>query len=578
MIICSKTVSPIENRPLQFKAGEELPARDSFCESPVEKEKPVLDSPKILELQRINNAGIDTDWGFGSNENAFNRVIQKAAADKWGDYKPSLPPILVKSMIARESAFNPSACSPTGYLGLMQLGKEEAVSQGLSLDPVDERLNPEKNINAGVGIFKIKHSVVSNPLSFYPNETWAKSVATFYGEKGEPTEQQKWFLSLAAYNGGGGTVLRSMNHAMQKGKDPREWKNLVEPKDSPKDSPLYKGITEIYGDKYALPKYNEMARYPVLIMQRAGLIDSATVHSMDVFPSDYEKGDDVSIPVVNVAEMIQKIKSGELKSDKELSDPLPAVLLPGTREVVDESRDSVTPPAPGKERTFGHNRKDGALFDKSGNWADIGTAVAANQLSGMSDAQMAEFTAATGVIPADITPGEASIMLLSPTEDWDKMDAPKPPVTYKEIDYSKIGNVKITPKWIVMHYTGGVKDSAKGVWNWFDQKKGVPSTQFIVSREGDIIQTMPETQKCVGTLDFNSESVQIEVCGNFRLEKETEAEFNTTVALVKYLQKKYKIPDTQIISHRQVDNNFNHVGRKPDPGFRFMNRLYDSLQ
>ncbi len=536
-----------------------------------------INENRLQELFRQDASSINTDWGFGKNENSYNSAILKACRDKWGDYAPSLPPILVKATIAKESAFKPNAVSPAGYVGLMQLGKNEAVSQGLSLSPVDERYIPEKNINAGIGTLKTKHKVISNPLSFYPNEDFAKNVDKYFSEKGAPTTNQKWFMSLAAYNGGGGTVLRAMDYAIESGRDPREWNNLLEPKDSPEKSALYKGIKDVYGDKFAMSKYYEMGKYPTWIMQRAGMIGAAEAEANMIYTDDYEAGDDAPIPQQDKADLIQKVNSMIINSDKDLDDPLPALNRQGTSFVVDESIDSNKKPPQGQERTYRHKRVDGNLFDASGNWLDTTTAVAADQYAGFSEAQKLEFRKITGAKAEEITKGDSSVMLRASSENWDQMQAPKPAITYKKIDYSKIGDVEIKPKHLVMHYTGGEKDSANGVWNWFDQKKGKPSTHFIVARDGGILQTMPETQKCHGTNYFNDESIQIEVCGNFRLAKETDEEFQSTVALVKYLQKKYHIPDTNIISHRQVDSNCGQPGRKSDPGFRFMNRLYDAL-
>jgi hypothetical protein len=531
----------------------------------------------LQTLQSFDGSTINTNWGYGDKENTFNALILKGIWEKWGNYTPAMPPLIVKSTIAQESSFNPNDVSPSGYVGLMQLGKGEALDQGLSLEPIDERYIPEKNIMAGVGTIKVKHRVISNPLDFYATEDFAKNVAQYYKEK-PPTDLQKWFLSLAAFNGGGGTVLRSMNYALAKNLDPRDWNNLIEPKDSPKSSPLYGGIKDIYGENTALHKYYEMSRYPVMILKRCGLITSEEAQALDVQPPDYEKGDDAAIPAANKKELIQQIKSNELPSDKDLPDPLPAVNRPGTRNVVDESRDSTAPLNPDADRTFGHKKVNGEYFDKNGNWLDLGTAVAADQLAGMPEKQRAAFVKITEAKPEEITPGDSSIMLIAPSEDWDAMVAAKPAMNYKEIDYSKIGKSPIEPKYIVMHYTGGVNDPVNGIWNWFNQNKGKPSTQFVVGKDGGILQMLPEKQMCSGTLDFNKESISIEVCGNFREQKETDEEFNATLALVKYLQKEYKIPDTHIISHRQVDNNFGHIGRKPDPGFRFMNRLYDALR
>lgn len=311
--------------------------------------------------------------------------------------------------------------------------------------------------------------------------------------------------------------------------------------------------------------------------------DSASVRDLSMRPSgpatetggprdSFERGaaEPVLMDPARLREMTQ--------SDRDLDDPLPAISRPGTHRVVDEMRDHSNPLPPDAERTFGHRRVDGAIFTDAGNWRDIGTAVAADQLAGMTERQLAEFTSVTGAKPEEITAGDASLMQVAPTEDWESMPGPRPPIEYREIDYSRIGPHPIEPRWLVMHYTAAVDDTPESVWQRFHERQGIPSTQFIVGKDGRILQIMPETQKCQGTLFFNNESLQIEVCGNFRLERETDAEFESTLALVKYLQKKYHIPDTQIISHRQVDSNFGRPGRKPDPGFRFMNRLYEALR
>jgi hypothetical protein len=265
-------------------------------------------------------------------------------------------------------------------------------------------------------------------------------------------------------------------------------------------------------------------------------------------------------------------------SDRDLPDPLPAIKRPATNAVVDEARDDNLERPNQGERTFGHHRYLVDQFTADGNWKDIGTAVAADQLAGMTPVQIAEFMRVTGATREEIRPGQASLMQLSPTRDWRHMKAPRPKIRYRQIDISRIGPLVIVPEWLVIHYTAGVSDTTDAIWKLFNDKHGIPSTQFVVGKPGDILQMMPETQMCDGTLDFNDHSIQIEICGDFRLEKETDQEFQATVALVRYLQRTYHIPDTHIISHRQVDNNFGHVGRKPDPTFRFMNRLYDALR
>lgn len=265
-------------------------------------------------------------------------------------------------------------------------------------------------------------------------------------------------------------------------------------------------------------------------------------------------------------------------SDKDQLDPQPAIAKPTTGKVVDEMRDDNLPRANHGARRFGHRRHMAGLFTTDGNWQDTGTAVAADQYAGFTPGQKAEFLRTTGVAESDVRAGDAALMQLPPTKDFDRMDAPTPAITFRQIDMSKVGKIQTDPKWVVVHYTASVNDTPDSVWKRFNDLKGIPSTHFIVGKQGDILQCMDETQLCDGTLKFNDDSVQIEVCGDFRSERETEAEFNATADLVKYLQKKYHIADTQVISHRQVDNNFGFPGRKPDPTFRFMNRLYDAIR
>ena len=196
------------------------------------------------QLLASNNT-VNTNWGYGSQENIYNQQIMKAIENNWGNYRLPISPILIKATIAIESAFKPSAVSPTGYVGLMQLGSNEATQNGLSLKPYDERLVPEKNINAGLDTLKIKHSVIVTPLELYAEKPWAIRVDNYYQTSGYPTTYQQWVLTLAAYNGGGATVIRAMDYAISSGKDPRNWSNLISSQ-SPTSSPLYKAIVDIF--------------------------------------------------------------------------------------------------------------------------------------------------------------------------------------------------------------------------------------------------------------------------------------------------------------------------------------------
>jgi hypothetical protein len=63
--------------------------------------------------------------------------------------KHNVDPKLVKAVISAESGWNPSAVSPKGAGGLMQLMPKTASDMG-----VDNRFNPEQNIEGGVKYLK----------------------------------------------------------------------------------------------------------------------------------------------------------------------------------------------------------------------------------------------------------------------------------------------------------------------------------------------------------------------------------------------------------------------------------------
>ncbi len=104
-----------------------------------------------------------------SRPSEYDRLITRAAADH------SLDPRLVKSVMLVESGFNPSAVSPKGARGLMQLMPTTATSHG-----VKNAHNPAENIAGGT-------KYLSHLLSLFDGNL----------EK-----------SLAAYNAGEAAVAR----------------------------------------------------------------------------------------------------------------------------------------------------------------------------------------------------------------------------------------------------------------------------------------------------------------------------------------------------------------------------------
>lgn len=107
---------------------------------------------------------------------------------------------LPKEVIRAESAFNPSAKSGVGAVGLMQLMPSTALDYG-----VDNRENPEKNIRGGT-----RHL--------------AKMWFIFKAEKG--IERVKF--ALGAYNAGQGNIIEAQSAAHARGFDPARWVSIVQ--------------------------------------------------------------------------------------------------------------------------------------------------------------------------------------------------------------------------------------------------------------------------------------------------------------------------------------------------------------
>ncbi len=100
---------------------------------------------------------------------SYDAIIEKYAEEY------HLDPALIKSMISRESGFNPQAVSRKGAQGLMQLMPSTAARLG-----VRDAFDPEENIRGGMKHMRLMLDMFENDLS----------------------------LSLAAYNAGENLVQR----------------------------------------------------------------------------------------------------------------------------------------------------------------------------------------------------------------------------------------------------------------------------------------------------------------------------------------------------------------------------------
>ncbi len=207
---------------------------------------------------------METTWGFGRAENLYNDEISSAVESRWehqDDYP--LEPLTFKALVAAESAFRKDAVSPTGAVGLVQITGGTARAYGMRTSPPpDERRLPEKALPVGVKILADKLTVIKDPNT---GVDYGKNVAEYYEKNGKPNPEQMETLALAGYNGGGSTVLRAMSYAIEEGKDPKEFANLVGEGRPEKETPLYKAIKDTFGERFAEGKYHEMAAYPYRI-------------------------------------------------------------------------------------------------------------------------------------------------------------------------------------------------------------------------------------------------------------------------------------------------------------------------
>jgi soluble lytic murein transglycosylase-like protein len=79
----------------------------------------------------------------GRHAGAYSSIVDEKSK------KHKVDPKLVKAVISAESGWNPSAVSPKGAVGMMQLMPKTASDMG-----VDNRYNPEQNIEGGVKYLK----------------------------------------------------------------------------------------------------------------------------------------------------------------------------------------------------------------------------------------------------------------------------------------------------------------------------------------------------------------------------------------------------------------------------------------
>lgn len=203
----------------------------------------------------------------GVSNNLYDEVIARSV-----EWCPGLSPKVLKSLLAQESNFNPRVINQYGYAGIAQFGRTAAREVGLQVGVAgsssDHRLDPSKAIPAAARLLNVK----------------AKRLGeSAFSKYGQPNGVNFWKFTLAAYNGGEGTVALAMGNAYRIGISQARsqglvgadvvrfarnyasnWENL---KIGGTNSPLGQAAAR-YFPTIAAQKYHEIGNYPTQIVGR----------------------------------------------------------------------------------------------------------------------------------------------------------------------------------------------------------------------------------------------------------------------------------------------------------------------
>lgn len=157
----------------------------------------------------------------------------------------------------------------------------------------------------------------------------------------------------------------------------------------------------------------------------------------------------------------------------------------------------------------------------------------------------------------------------------------------------KVKNIKITPKVVVLHWTGSndFKKSYSFLKNETlkgreDIKKASPlnvSAHFMVDRDGTIYRLMPENYMARHVIGLNHSSIGIEnVGGEDNRENLTDAQIEANIKLIKYLKDKFPTIE-YLMGHYQyehmqqtdlwLEKDRNYRTIKYDPGQMFLHSV-----
>ncbi|GEM_PF-5583217 len=118
------------------------------------------------------------------------------------------------------------------------------------------------------------------------------------------------------------------------------------------------------------------------------------------------------------------------------------------------------------------------------------------------------------------------------------------------------------PKWIIVHHTAGsLKDTFEDVNRWHKERwpNFVSSLghhigyHYFIDATGKVTQGRAENEEGAHTIGKNTESIGICLAGNFSRpgEMPTEAQERKSVELIREIQKRWDIPNENIVPHRK---------------------------
>ena len=167
-------------------------------------------------------------------------------------------------------------------------------------------------------------------------------------------------------------------------------------------------------------------------------------------------------------------------------------------------------------------------------------------------------------------------------------------VAYRQAHQSPdASDQRITPRAIVIHYTGG--HSRKASFAYFNrlriekarEKQAAAgevnvSAHFLVDRDGTIYRLVPEDWMARHCIGLNHVAIGIENVGDGDAYPLTDAQLDADAALVRYLVARHP-GITHLLGHHEhrrmegheywLELDPHYRNQKPDPGARFMKRL-----